>query len=246
MLSAHSRPILLYAPCSMGRAHLSFSAIPQTRRIPLPYIGLSRACLRSAALVALLSASSAVAAAQSPQDPVTDKFTPFAVNIDRAQKQSWPGYGIYLGEGLVITASHVVGHASAGDPSVHIAGKVLKAKFVKEGAFQVVDLTLLRIDPGQPARKPRPAPHAALRGAAPARPARDHRNSAGDSPFADHGAAASAARREGKIQHGHQRCRDDRKFRLRRVRSRPAMPDGHHESQNPGSRPRAMATPPPP
>ncbi len=113
----------------------------------MPNIGLSRPCLRSAALVALLSVSSAVAAAQSTQALSTDKFTPFAVNIDRAQKQSWPGYGIYLGEGLVITASHVVGHASAGDPSVHIAGKVLKAKFVREGAFQAVDLTLLRIDP---------------------------------------------------------------------------------------------------
>jgi hypothetical protein len=106
----------------------------------LPKIGLPRFSL-GGALVALLG-SAGVAAAQS------DAFTPFAVNIDRAQKQSWPGYGIYLGDGFVITASHVVGHAAAGDPSVHIAGKIVKAKFVKEGSFAVIDLTLLRLDPG--------------------------------------------------------------------------------------------------
>jgi hypothetical protein len=116
------------------------------RRIVLPQIGFLRISLLIAATVGLSGAASGVAA-QSPHDAVADSLTPFAVNIDRAEKQSWPGYGIYLGDGFVITASHVVGHASAGDPSVHIAGKIVKAKFVKEGSFNVVDLTLLHIDP---------------------------------------------------------------------------------------------------
>jgi S1-C subfamily serine protease len=100
------------------------------------------------ALAAAVAALSSPAIAQSaPNDPVAAALTPFAVNIDRAVKQSWPGFGIYLGEGLVITAAHVVGSPLAGDPSVHIAGQVLKAKFVKAGNFERVDLTVLRIDP---------------------------------------------------------------------------------------------------
>jgi hypothetical protein len=92
------------------------------------------------------------AAAQQAPDTVAAALTPFAVNIDRAEKQPWPGYGIYLGDGLVITAAHVAGPAYKGEPSVHIAGQVLKAKFVKVGDFEGVDLTVLRIDPrGLPA-----------------------------------------------------------------------------------------------
>lgn len=96
-----------------------------------------------AAIAAL--APSAAQQARAPET-VAAALTPFAVNIDRAQKQPWPGYGIYLGDGLVITAAHVAGGASWGDPSVHIAGQVLKAKFVKVGNFETVDLTVLRID----------------------------------------------------------------------------------------------------
>jgi hypothetical protein len=86
------------------------------------------------------------AAAQSPPDARGRYLIPFAVHIDRAQKQAWPGYGIYLGDGYVLTAQHVAGSRFRGDPSVEIAGQHLPARFVKEGDFETVDLTLLRID----------------------------------------------------------------------------------------------------
>ena len=70
----------------------------------------------------------------------------YAVNIFRTPPQPWPGYGIYLGNGLVITAAHVVGHAYLFNPKVLIAGQTLEAKVVKEGDFEKVDLTLLSID----------------------------------------------------------------------------------------------------
>jgi hypothetical protein len=70
----------------------------------------------------------------------------FAVNIFRNPRQSWPGYGVYLGDGLVLSAAHVVGRSMLGNPSVAIAGRTLEAKVVKEGEFETVDLTLLRID----------------------------------------------------------------------------------------------------
>ncbi len=84
---------------------------------------------------------------QARPDAPSDRLKPFAVNIIRSKPQSWPGYGVYLGEGLVLTAAHVPGHARDGDPSVVIAGKTLKATFAKEGEFASLDLTLLRIDP---------------------------------------------------------------------------------------------------
>ncbi len=114
---------------------------------------LSRArfCAAPLALLALIALLALVAggevhAAQALPPAAGEKLKPFAVNIIRAQPQSWPGYGVYLGEGLVLTAAHVPGHARDGDPSVLIAGKTLPAKFVREGVFETLDLTLLRID----------------------------------------------------------------------------------------------------
>jgi len=80
------------------------------------------------------------------QDPGDDALRLYAVNVVQNPPQSWPGYGVYLGNGLVITAAHVVGSASRTHPSVRIANLELPAKAVKEGSLQQVDLTLLAID----------------------------------------------------------------------------------------------------
>ena len=52
-----------------------------------------------------------------------DGLRPHATNLFRNPKQPWPGYGIYLGRGLVITAAHVVGRVGLANPSVGIAGQ---------------------------------------------------------------------------------------------------------------------------
>jgi hypothetical protein len=70
----------------------------------------------------------------------------YAVNVVVHPEPPWPGYGIYLGRGLIITAAHVVGHAWLTRPTVRIAGQELRANVIKEGAFQDVDLTLLSVD----------------------------------------------------------------------------------------------------
>jgi hypothetical protein len=75
-----------------------------------------------------------------------DSLRVYAVYILQDPPQSWTGYGIYLGKGLVITAAHVVGRASQTKPSVRIAGMDLPAKAIKEGSFERVDLTLLSVD----------------------------------------------------------------------------------------------------
>ena len=73
-------------------------------------------------------------------------LSPLAVHINRTPKQSWPGYGIYLGNGLVLTAAHVPGDVAETKPHVVIAGQDLPATLVKQGSLDSVDLTLLSID----------------------------------------------------------------------------------------------------
>jgi len=83
------------------------------------------------------------------EEPSDDSLRIYAVNIIQDPPQSWTGYGIYLGRGLVLTAAHVVGSAARTKPSVRIAGMVLPATAIKEGSFEMVDLTLLQVDERQ-------------------------------------------------------------------------------------------------
>jgi hypothetical protein len=79
--------------------------------------------------------------------PTDDSLRIYAVDIWHDPPQSWgPGRGVYLGNGLVLTAAHVVGSAARTRPSVRIAGMDLPAKAIKEGNVERVDLTLLSID----------------------------------------------------------------------------------------------------
>lgn len=73
-------------------------------------------------------------------------LTALAVHINHTPQQPWPGYGIYLGNGLILTASHVAGDFAQTKPHVVIAGQDLPAALVKQGSLESVDLTLLSID----------------------------------------------------------------------------------------------------
>jgi S1-C subfamily serine protease len=97
---------------------------------------LSLGCALLAALTPALSR------AQSGDPPLTAS----AVHINRTPQQSWPGYGVYLGNGLILTAAHVVGEFAQTKPHVVIAGQDLPAELVKEGSLESVDLTVLSID----------------------------------------------------------------------------------------------------
>jgi hypothetical protein len=76
-----------------------------------------------------------------------DALKLYAVNIFRAPKQSWPGYGIHLGGGRVITAAHVLAGHMNGNPTALIAGQTLEARMDKQGDFDGTDITLLSVDP---------------------------------------------------------------------------------------------------
>jgi len=101
------------------------------------------ACFALATVVASLLSSSA--RAQSTDDDLRI----YAVNVVKTPpfEKQFTGYGIYLGQGIVITAAHVVGHwPFFTHPRVLIAGQDLPAKVIKEGSFETTDLALLSVD----------------------------------------------------------------------------------------------------
>src|ERR1700730_15422935 len=74
------------------------------------------------------------------------ELTARAVHINHTPQQSWPGYGVYLGNGLILTAAHVAGDVAQTKPHLVIAGQDLPAALIKQGSLESVDLTLLSID----------------------------------------------------------------------------------------------------
>ena len=103
-------------------------------------LGSAVLCVGFTALMVALTAFPAAAQLDNAE------FTALAVHINRTPRQSWPGYGIYLGNGLILTAAHVAGDVAETKPRVVIAGQDLPATLVKQGSLDSVDLTLLSID----------------------------------------------------------------------------------------------------
>jgi S1-C subfamily serine protease len=95
--------------------------------------------LRLIVAVSLLSASVAYA------EDSDQSLLVYAVSINRSADSRW-GTGIFLGKGLILTASHVVGRNPFNRPKVTIAGQDLPAIVLKQGTFARSDLALLKID----------------------------------------------------------------------------------------------------
>jgi hypothetical protein len=91
-------------------------------------------------------AALAVAPAQAPAQSDEADLKSMSVHINRSPQQPWPGYGVYLGNGLILTAAHVPGNVVETKPHVVIGGEDLPATLVKQGDLDHVDLTLLSID----------------------------------------------------------------------------------------------------
>ena len=137
-----------------------------------------------------------------------------------------------FGNGLVITAQHVVGSAARTKPSVRIAGMDLPAHAIREGSFERVDLTLLSIDEHKlpiylqmrrmPLCEKAPWPGERVVVAVPEGTARSHVMSPQLLPF-------NMRRRHPTVISD---VGDHRKFRVGRVRCREQMPARHHEPEN--------------
>lgn len=100
-------------------------------------------------LAMLVGSLSQALASPSPPQLSDDALRVYAVNVVKTPPLETPfvGYGIYLGQGIVVTAAHVVGHwPSLTHPTVRIAGQDFPTKILKEGSFQKTDLALLAVD----------------------------------------------------------------------------------------------------
>src|SRR5215470_6823369 len=86
------------------------------------YLGptVRRAIEFCVAVVALMLLADAHAQLIDPARTTDDSLRLYAVNIIQDPPQSWTGYGIYLGKGLVLTTAYVVGRAARTNPSVRI------------------------------------------------------------------------------------------------------------------------------
>lgn len=76
----------------------------------------------------------------------------YAVNVFHRTpfERTTIGGGVYLGDGLVLTAAHVAGNwPSIQDPRVLIAGQDHSAHLIKEGSLTTLDLALLSVDESQ-------------------------------------------------------------------------------------------------
>jgi S1-C subfamily serine protease len=70
----------------------------------------------------------------------------YAVNVVQVPRQTWTGRGVYLGNGLVLTAAHVVANFFWKSTKVEINGKELAVNVLKKGSFPELDLALLSVD----------------------------------------------------------------------------------------------------
>jgi hypothetical protein len=78
-----------------------------------------------------------------------DDLKVYAANVINIApfKGSYSGYGIYLGQGLIITVAHIMGHwAPLSNPRILMAGQEFPATVIKKGAFDQVDLALLSVN----------------------------------------------------------------------------------------------------
>jgi hypothetical protein len=90
----------------------------------------------------MMGLSTVISTAQNADDTLLV----YAVNVHQTPTQTWPGYGIYMGHGLFLTAAHVVGRAWWTRPKVVIGEVEYPTQVVKEGSFEGTDITLLSIE----------------------------------------------------------------------------------------------------
>lgn len=84
---------------------------------------------------------------QEPAQPPDETLKGFAVQVARTPLPDWgAGGGVYLGNGLVLTAAHVVGPSWLTRPRVVIGTTSFTTRTVKEGRLETTDLALLAMD----------------------------------------------------------------------------------------------------
>ena len=78
--------------------------------------------------------------------PPPAELQAYAATLVKLPFHRWVGNAVYLGDGRILTASHVAGTIGHPSPVVDIAGVTLPTTRLKQGRFEDVDLSLLQVD----------------------------------------------------------------------------------------------------
>ena len=97
--------------------------------------------MRFVTAVCLTLTTFAISGAQA--EPTDNSLQVYVVQVLHDLTQAGGLGGVYLGNGLVITAAHVGGPDTQG---VRIDGQNVSAKIIKRGTFETIDLALLSMD----------------------------------------------------------------------------------------------------
>jgi hypothetical protein len=100
-------------------------------------------------LTALLFILAVFAAIPTHAQSSDDDLRVYAVGIINVApfKMPFSGYGVYLGQSVVITAAHVVGHWPLfTNPTIIIGDREIPAKVIKKGSFPQLDLAQLSVE----------------------------------------------------------------------------------------------------
>jgi hypothetical protein len=115
-------------------------------------IHLTEKSMRAAKWLGLVIIAAAPLSTPARTQTPDDSLRVYAVDVVKTPpfQRQFTGKGIYLGQGMVITAAHVVGHWPVfTHPRVLIAGQDLPAKVIKLGSFEQTDLALLSVEEGR-------------------------------------------------------------------------------------------------
>lgn len=102
---------------------------------------MHRLAILAAGLCFTVAASGTADAGQSPT-----ALQAYTLTLVRLPLHNWVGNAVYLGDGRILTASHVAGTIGHPSPVADIAGVTLPTKRLKQGSLDGVDLSLLQVD----------------------------------------------------------------------------------------------------
>jgi hypothetical protein len=103
---------------------------------------MARLTLLAICILALTGAATESARA----GPTAAALQAYTVTLVRLPLHIWVGNAVYLGNGRILTASHVAGTVGHPSPVADIAGVTLPTTRLRQGSLDGVDLSLLKVD----------------------------------------------------------------------------------------------------
>jgi Trypsin-like peptidase domain len=97
-------------------------------------------------LAGILLIAAVPANVQAQPDDNVFKLYAARISVSLPLRPTYPGEGVYLGQGKILTAAHLIPSSIGGSIEVNVAGATAPAITLRNGSAQHVDLALLSID----------------------------------------------------------------------------------------------------